>query len=110
MSDNNAAKGKPGYKKAIGQDYFAAFNAAPPAPPDAELPWRIGGITDDPLSDDPVNKPPSAPDRHIRGLTTCGACGATFAGFNYTDAARCPNCTDADAITQGLTTPGTPWF
>jgi hypothetical protein len=108
----NAAKSTmgAGYKKAMTGSYYAElYNASPIAPPDAGLPWTIGDYTDNPLIDDPPSPPPPAPDRCLRGLSTCESCGATF-GFSRTDAATCPNCTDAQTITNGLTAPGTPWF
>lgn len=107
---SNAAGGLPGYKKAANVGYYSElFNAGPAAPPDAGLPWTIGDQTNNPLIEDAPTPAPPKPDRFLRGLSTCGSCGATF-GFSRTDAATCPNCTDAQSITNGLTAPGAPWF
>jgi hypothetical protein len=108
VSGENAAKAMPGYRKAMtGGFYPQAFDAATPAPPDA--PSTLS-YSDSPLVKPAVNEPPTAPDRMLRGLSTCGSCGGTF-GFNgVTDAAVCPRCAEMDAAVTPTYTPGTPWF
>jgi len=110
MSDGaNAAKGLPGYKKTFTTGYYPEqYNTGPAAPPDAGLPWSVGGYDYNPLIADPPTPPPPPPDRGIKHLTTCEACGVT--GFSKTDAATCPSCGEmAQAVTPTYT-PGTPWF
>lgn len=106
---SNAAKGRlgAGYTKAMQSPFYGElYNAAPAAQPDIPTP----GYNSSPLTDPARNEPPPAPDRYLRGLSTCASCGGTF-GFNgVTDAQVCPSCSDAQRITGGLTAPGTPWF
>jgi hypothetical protein len=109
MSDgSNAAKGLPGYKKALsGGFYPQLFNAAPAAPPDAGQPSLLSGYESSPLIDDPPTRPPPKPDRYVRDLHQCEACG--FTGFSITDAAKCPDCGGMQKAITPTYTPGTPW-
>lgn len=110
MSNNgeNAAKGMPGYKKTLDSPYYTElYTGAAPAPPDAGLPWKVGDSDDNPLSSDPPNKPPPAPDRYLMSKgQQCSGCGA----FIATDRAPCSSCSDAARMVTGLTMPGTGWF
>jgi hypothetical protein len=105
----NESKGLPGYKKALSQPYLSElFDAPPAAPPDAGLPWTVGGYEDNPLIEDRPTPAPPRPDRGIKEVGRCKSCGSF--GFSATDAATCPSCGDAEAMVSGLYTPGTPWF
>lgn len=108
MSGENAAAGLPGYKKTLQQPYLQElFNSPPPAPPDAGLPWTVG-YEYNPLIEDRPTPPPPAPDRGIKTVGKCSACGAF--GFSQTDAATCPSCGEGTAMVTPTYTPGTPWF
>ena len=109
MSGENAAKALPGYRKTLTQGYYGElYNTGPPAPPDAGLPWTIGGYSDNPLISDPPTPPPPAPDRGIKHMGPCPACGVF--GFSQTDAATCPNCSEMQRAVTPTYTPATPWF
>jgi hypothetical protein len=109
VTGHNAAAGLPGYRKTLTQPYLEElYNSPPPAPPDAGLPWTVGGYEYNPLIEDPPTPPPPKPDRGIKHIGTCKACGAF--GFSATDAAKCPQCGEATAMVTGMTAPGTPWF
>lgn len=109
MSGENAAKGLPGYKKTLSQPYLGElFNSPTPAPPDAGLPWTVGGYEYNPLIEDRPTPPPPTPDRGIKDVGKCQACGAF--GFSRTDAAKCPSCGEMQAAVTPTYTPGTPWF
>jgi hypothetical protein len=108
MSDgSNAAKGLPGYKKTLTQGFYPElFNTGPAAPPAAGIPWTTR-YEDSPLIEDPPTPPPPTPDRYIRSMSRCAACGAAILSGDT----GCSECGQPiAAMTTGLTTPGTPWF